>query len=158
MGVGTGGEVDGEGDGLTALTDGPALVVSPGRVGVRFGKNIKIRTRATAAAKTSGRSALPANSEGLGHSGLGRRGRCADRAGSWYSSIVLDSNHPRADKVPCCVRNTVSPASDDPGATAATSRRELRVWMSAGVGTSEPIVLTPLTFLPIVPSFRRTQH
>ncbi len=29
---------------------------------------------------------------------------------------------------------------------------------SDGVGTSEPIVLTPLTFLPIVPSFRRTQH
>jgi hypothetical protein len=58
FGVGSVGAVDGEGDGLTVFTDGPALVVSPIRVGV-LGNNIAIKTTTMAAANTIGSSALP---------------------------------------------------------------------------------------------------
>jgi hypothetical protein len=39
---------------LIVLTDGPALVVSPSRVGVLLGKNIAIKTITTIAAKKNG--------------------------------------------------------------------------------------------------------
>jgi len=54
FGVGSVGAVDGEGDGLTVFTDGPALVVSPIRVGVLVGKNIAIKTITAIAAKKNG--------------------------------------------------------------------------------------------------------
>jgi hypothetical protein len=65
VGEGIGGEVEGEGDGVTVCTDGPAFVVSPSPVGVLLGKNIRINTTATAAARMRGRSALPAKTEGF---------------------------------------------------------------------------------------------
>ena len=54
LGVGTGGEVDGEGDGVTVWTDGPVLVVSAVRSVVVRGYIIAITAKATAAATVSG--------------------------------------------------------------------------------------------------------
>ena len=54
LGVGTGGEVEGDGAGVTVWTDGPALVVSPARSVVVRGYIIAITAKATAAASASG--------------------------------------------------------------------------------------------------------
>jgi len=49
VGVGTGGEVDGEGDGVTDCTDGPVLVVSPARSVVVRGYDTRSSRRTMAA-------------------------------------------------------------------------------------------------------------
>src|SRR5665648_384774 len=54
FGVGTAGDVDGEGVGATVSPEGPVLVVSPVRSVVVRGYIIAITAKATAAASTSG--------------------------------------------------------------------------------------------------------
>ena len=54
FGVGTAGDVDGEGVGATVSTEGPVLVVSPVRSVVVRGYIIAITAKATAAASTNG--------------------------------------------------------------------------------------------------------
>ena len=83
LGVGTGGEVDGEGAGVTVWTDGPVLVVSPARSVLVRGYIIAITAKATAAASASGTQLLKAEER------RGPSGSLGSRRGSRGFSYVM---------------------------------------------------------------------
>jgi hypothetical protein len=84
LGVGTGGEVDGDGAGVTVWTDGPVLVVSPVRSVVVRGYIIVITAKATAAATASGTQLLKAEERRVPSGSLESRG-------FWYVMGLLRS-------------------------------------------------------------------